>query len=125
MLAARMFMIFHIFFYNFLCFLCILRIKIGYKKKKTPFSCRIIIKNICKSINILYILFINIVYSVDSIHFLSVFPQKKKIKYDIILFLYIILLSSCGKIFLAACAYTLSRILTPFAAKDCLTLRYA
>ena len=79
-------MIFHIIFYNFLCFLCILRIKIGYKKKKTPFSCRIIIKNICKSINILCILFINIVYSIDSIHFLYVLSQKKKGKvwHDII-----------------------------------------
>lgn len=104
--------------------MCILRIKIGYKKKKTPFSCRIITKNICKSMNILCILFINNVYSVDSIHFLSVLLQKKKVKYNIILFLYIILLSSCGKIFLAACKYALRRILTPFAAKDCLTLGY-
>ena len=89
------------FFIIFLCFLCILRIKIGYKKKKTPFLCRIIIKNICKSINILYILFINIVYFVNSIHFLSVLSQKKKEKYDMTSSIYDIIIIlrqnlSCG-----------------------------
>ena len=117
-------MIFHTIFYNFLCFLCILRMKIGYKKKKTHFSCCILIKNICKNINILRILFINIVYFVDSIHFLSVLPQKKKVMYDMILSTYTMLLSSCGTISLAACAYALRRMLTLLAAKDSLTLGY-
>ena len=90
-IAARIFMIFHTIFYNFLCFLCILCIKMGYKKKKTHFSCCILIKNICKNINILYILFINIVYSFDSIHFLSVLPPKEegKVWHNIIHIYYI------------------------------------
>ena len=118
-------MIFHTIFIIFYVFLCILCIKIGYKKKKTSFSCRIIIKNICKSINILYILFINIVYFVDSIHFLSILPQKKKEKHDMTSSIHIIPLSSCGTISLAACEYAFRRILTPFTARDDLTLRRA
>ena len=96
--------------------------KTGYKKKKTPFSCRIIIKNIYKSINIPCILFINNVYSIDSIHFLSLSPQKKKIKHDIILLLRTPLSLSCGTNPLAACAYAFRRIFTSFAAKRLLTL---